>query len=456
MKIRMAPSGAAKRPRRDAMNTNMPARSAAGASAPAGADPASSAYLSAREAAALLDIKIASLYSYVSRGVIRSVQQPGAKARLYYRDDVDRAKTRMGGRAGIPETMETTVRWGQPMLSSSITEIGAAGPRYRGRPALELAARGRSFESVAELLWTGVDAPTIDRWEHAPIPPEALRRIRAGARGARSLTSLRLITLVNTMLGVSLPPAPDYERGSTVADGRQLLWLYAAAMGHLGPGAGMLDFDRPAPLAETLAIALLGPGAKRRASIAPALNAALVICADHELSPSTLAARVAASAGADLRACVLAAVATHSGALLGGACDLVEQLLLEARSAGELHHRIGALEQAGHKVPGFNLVAYPHGDPRATFLLELATAHATRSGAARRFSGLLVEARDSFDLRPSIEVGLVGLCHALDLPPKSAAAIWVIGRSAGWIAHVIEQRVAGFMIRPRAKYVNLA
>jgi len=57
-------------------------------------------------------------------------------------------------------------------------------------------------------------------------------------------------------------------------------------------------------------------------------------------------------------------------------------------------------------------------------------------------------------LRPSIEVGLVALSAALGLPERSASALWTLGRTAGWIAHVMEQRLAGFVLRPRAKYVS--
>ena len=59
-----------------------------------------------------------------------------------------------------------------------------------------------------------------------------------------------------------------------------------------------------------------------------------------------------------------------------------------------------------------------------------------------------------FDLHPAIEVGLVSLCRAFNLPPRTAGGVFALARSAGWVAHILEQRLAGFMIRPRARFTN--
>ncbi len=105
-------------------------------------------------------------------------------------------------------------------------------------------------------------------------------------------------------------------------------------------------------------------------------------------------------------------------------------------------------------MPGFNLVVYPRGDPRARYLLDLARAHAPQSERARLIVEFIDEAEHRLHLRPSIEMGLVALAAALELPERSAGALWALGRTAGWIAHVMEQRLAGYVLRPRAKYVG--
>ncbi|WP_160142348.1 citrate synthase [Pigmentiphaga humi] len=410
-----------------------------------------SEYLTAREAARLLGVKIPSLYSYVSRGLIRSVTQPGTRARLYFREDVERAATRMGGRAGIPETVESAVRWGQPVLTTSITDLSDAGPRYRGRPAIALAQSGRSFESVAELLWTGVDVPDLLAWEVAPPPPGVLDSLEQSARHSEALNGARLMSLATSVLAMSMSGKPDFERGTTAADAARLISLYACAAGLLGPRKRVLRPEGALSIAQMLARGLLAGTAADAG--APAINAALVVCADHELSPATFAARVAASAGADLGACLQAAIVTHSGIRFGSGCDRAEDLLRGVRSPQDMQNLISSYVSTGRQVPGFNPVSYPKGDPRARYLIELASSLAA-GGKGAALPDLPRAAAGAAELHPRIDVGLVGLSMALGLPRGAASAIWMIGRSAGWAAHAIEQRLAGFTMRPRAKYLS--
>jgi citrate synthase len=183
-----------------------------------------------------------------------------------------------------------------------------------------------------------------------------------------------------------------------------------------------------------------------------------VVSADHELNASTFAARVAASAGADLYACVGAALATVSGPRHGGACDRVEALVAEAgsprRAAAVVHERA----RRGEAIPGFGHTLYPDGDPRARPLFASAAALGRGRAPMQRVQTVLAlvdavgEARREL---PSVECGLVAVTAALELPPGSAAALFALGRAAGWIAHALEQRAAGYLLRPRARYIGV-
>lgn len=406
-------------------------------------------YVTAREACQALGIKPASLYSYVSRGLIRSIVQPGARSRLYYREDVERAGNRMGGRAGMPETVEAVLSWGKPVFHTTITDLSDDGPVYRGRSALTLAESGRSFESVAELLWSGMDLPQLAVWDSQPPPPRFIERMDSALQGGTAVTCLRLMSLATILLALGGHARSDFERGSTIADARQLLQIYFGTMGYMGPKQQFVDSAAEgAALAEVL---LKGVGARIVPQAVRAVNAALILCADHELSSATLAARVAASCGAELRPSLLAAIATHSGSLLAGGCDQSEALLRGAKSADEMYALMSAMERSGGRIPGYNLKAYPKGDPRARQLLRIAESVRPKS---RGIHELVASVEDKFDLKPSLEVGLVALSAALELPPRMASTIWALGRVAGWVAHIIEQRQAGFMIRPRARYVG--
>src|SRR5262245_5721107 len=113
------------------------------------------ALVTAAEAAAFLDVKPATLYSYVSRGLLTSVPGTHGPSRLYARGDVERLRARHVARAGHGAVAAGALRFGEPVLESALTAIGEEGPRYRGHAAVELARQGASFESVAELLWSG-------------------------------------------------------------------------------------------------------------------------------------------------------------------------------------------------------------------------------------------------------------------------------------------------------------
>jgi citrate synthase len=363
---------------------------------PAAAE-ARSEYMTAAEAARSLKIKPQTLYTYVSRGLIRSLAQLDRRSRLYYREDVEKVRARSEARHGA--SAEAAMRWGQPVVSTAITELTPEGPRYRGHPALELARAGLSFENVAELLWTGVLHREPVQWKHEPLPEGIDRAIDALALQGPGLPMLRIYALATTILGAAEGANSEIRRGTTIPAARQLVLALAGCLGYLARTPGFRHPRAGAPLAADAAH-ILAPRGGERASAA--VNAALVLCADHELSSSTFAARVAASTGAELRACVLAAIGAHSGALLGGGCDRAEDLLRGAATTAELRERIAATEAAGTRVPGFNLVVYPRGDPRARYLLELARELAPQSPRARLIVDFIEEAEHRLHLRPSM------------------------------------------------------
>src|SRR5262249_52872021 len=120
-----------------------------------GVAPGGEDYVSSRDALAILQVKRQTLYSYVSRGLIRRRMMPDQRTSYYNRDDIQRLKSRSLARSGHGPAAASAMYWGEPVLETSITEITPAGPRYRQCLALDLARSNRSFESVAEDLWTG-------------------------------------------------------------------------------------------------------------------------------------------------------------------------------------------------------------------------------------------------------------------------------------------------------------
>jgi citrate synthase len=184
---------------------------------------------------------------------------------------------------------------------------------------------------------------------------------------------------------------------------------------------------------------------------------ALVLLADHELNASSFAARIAASTDAHLLACVQAALATLTGPRHGGACDRVEALLVEAEALPQFSQVIEARSRRGEALPGFGHPLYPQGDPRARPLLERAQMLMRRSAAARRRvepALALARVMQRQGLPATVDFGLVALTRALGMPRGCAALLFALGRSAGWVAHVLEQRSSESVLRPRARYLG--
>lgn len=405
----------------------------------------SDAWLSSRDASARLGVKVETLYAYASRGLVTSSPGDGRRGRLYAADDVERLRTRHVARSGHGPVAASALRFGEPVLETRVSRVDAAGLYYRGHSATALCRSDVGFERVAELLWSGVlpdstshaDRPIAELWCDAP-------RLWPLLKGTATLPKMALLLS-------ALALADDDRHGAS--DAAELARARAVTrwLAH-APALRPTTIDRK----ETRIAALL-----LRALNAPRTNAnltnvdrALVLSAEHELNASTFAARVAASAGADLYACLGAAVNTLSGSAHGGMCDRVEALIEAIGSKARAARTIREWLARGEQVPGFGHPLYPAGDPRGALLLELARAHGARTDAARTAFALLDAMERGGHPAPTLDAGLVALCHSLQLPRGTAATIFALGRTAGWVAHALEQRAAGYVLRPRARYVG--
>lgn len=403
-----------------------------------------SGFVTAREAAVELGVKVRSLYSYASRGLVQSVPGPGGRAHLYSAADLARLKARHDARAGHGAVAAGALRWGEPVLESAITEI-RGDPAYRGVALSALLRRGASFEDVAELLWTGALPNEPVHWPRHTPPRLPASLVPQGTPPTAALTAVVPALALRDAARFDAPAASEHARA------RAMIRALGAAL--------CLGLDRrrfraafeESTMASVVATAL---GAPRRAAARRAIDRALVVCADHELNVSAFAARVVASAGADLYACVAAALDAFSGPRHGGASARVAALLSEVGSPRRARSVIAARTRRGDALPGFGHPLYPKGDPRVPPLL--AEARALDKGRRRTatFFAVIDAMHAAHREPPNLDAGLLALCLALDLPPGSASAIFAVGRAAGWIAHALEQREAGYLLRPRARYVG--
>jgi citrate synthase len=410
-------------------------------------------WLSSREAAALLDVKLETLYAYTSRGLVESVPGPRGRGRRYARESVERLKHRHDARAGHAAVAASALRFGEPSIETSISEIREDGPAYRWHPVLSLCQQDLPFEAVFDLLVAGeLTRDTSWSKRSSPQPPmaaAALDVIDDSVRGSAS-PSAQLAALV-ALIGLGdaerhgASEAAEHERARSLT-----VWLAARA----GTRRSRL---RRARIAEHVLRSLSGRSDAYAASV---IDRVLILCADHELNASTFAGRVAASTGADLYACLAAAMHTLSGGRHGGASARVEAFLREIEQPEQAAAVLAERFARGEHVPGFGHPIYTQGDPRACALLELAADAARRTRVATpdydRMLALCAAMERSGHPRPNLDAGLVAVACALGLPRGSAAAMFAIGRIAGWVAHILEQRRQRYIVRPRARYVPAA
>jgi citrate synthase len=219
-------------------------------------------------------------------------------------------------------------------------------------------------------------------------------------------------------------------------------------------GVPASQFSTSRSIAERFLHAWLGR--EPRAEEVTAFDRGLILTADHELNAATFAARVAASTGADLVSAVLAAIATQSGPLHGGAMAKTG-MLLELATAGDPTAEIDRRLAHGERIPGFGHSVYRGGDPRAALFRDLVQDTAVRNGDDRWLTAadrIVQIATDRIGLPPNLDLYAAAFWSALGIPPDLFPGIFSIGRVAGWVAHIREQYADNRLIRPRARYIG--
>jgi citrate synthase len=393
-----------------------------------------SRYLSAPEAAERLGVSRATLYSYVSRGLVRSEPAGGSsRARRYRTEDIERLKRRKEQRGDPGRAVREALNWGEPVLESALTLIADDRLYYRGRDALEL-ARTRTFEEVAALLWTG---ETSVFEEPAPGLPQRWRAVLAGTG---NLPVFERFQALLPLAAAEDLAAYDLRPEAVARTGARILELLAAvAAGRENGRVAERLQERWVPQDE----------AARRA-----LEAALILCADHELNVSAFTVRCVASAGSPPYAAVSAGLGALQGTRHGGYTERVEALLREVGAPGRAREALAARLRRGEPLPGFGHRLYPAGDPRCRELLRLAWELRPDSPGVELSEAVCAAALELTGERPVLDFGLVTLARALELPAGAPLVLFALGRTAGWIGHAIEQYATGRLIRPRARYTG--
>ena len=389
-------------------------------------------FLTAQEAADALNVSLSTIYSYVSRGLIRSEPvNDGSRQKRYHAEDITTLIKRKEANHNPEVISADALRYGNPVLDSAISLIEGDELYYRAHNIAQLVAE-QSIEAVASLIWTGgfgdqdwifssdnyldLDAPRIATGDYAHL--QTTLALAAEQDIAAYDCRPHMVAKSGGRILRVLVNALSAGHDSSIADALSRAWGY----------------DDPA--------------------VTQLLNTALIICADHELNASSFTARITASTGATPYMVTMAGFASLTGVKHGAATRRVTALLNEIDAAPNVHHAISSRLQRGEKIYGLGHPIYQTHDPRFGVLWK-SMMHAFPNHPDLHHAQQIIDISQQLTGEfPNIDFSLAILCRLLTLKPDSPLVIFAIGRTVGWIGHAIEQYESDQLIRPRARYVG--
>ncbi len=393
--------------------------------------------LTTDQAAKRLGVKAATVYAYVSRGILESQPAPTGTGSTFSVDEIEalarRGRPRLASRS---QALNFTI-------DTSVTSITQQQLSYRGLDVVALSRRV-TFEQITDLLLTG-SLPNFTPW------PTVELRVPAAAG------VFDHIGLATILAARSDPFRADLEARAVAQTARTLI---SAVVDSLPVAKSNADLRIPRLLLgdESLPHTIAGRLWTRLHAKRPTtaqlqmLNAALVLMADHELAVSAVAARVAASTRADPYAVVLAGIAAMSGPLHGGASRPARDLLDRATAVGVPTAVAESLATHGF-YPGYGHKVYKHGDPRADALLKMLRAEYGDVAAMRTVDEVIATIWKRREIRPNIDFALAAFGATAGLSRDSGEYIFGTARIAGWVAHALEEyEEEPLRFRARANY----
>jgi citrate synthase len=392
-------------------------------------------YITAKEAAAALGVSIPTLYAYVSRGLIRSQGVAGSRNRRYWKVDIERLQGKRVLHEHSQDQPGSSEETKGLVDETKITLLTQRGLYYRGRNVAEL-AETETFESVAALLWEA--DPKAVFGNSLPSAPPSLAKLR---RGLAELTVFEQAMALFPLIERANPRSYDLSKPGFARTGADLSRWYAAILVGSTPSA--------APMHEFIAESLGAPQ-----GFADIIRRLLIVCADHEFDPTTYAVRATANAGVTpYYAVVTGIIASRGQRLQSGRIEAAARLLEEIVAVPDPRDRVVARFRNGEQLVGFGSPVHDKMDPRAAIVMdalkkkfgddiELKRLQRAADTAAE-ISGALMEF-----ILPAIFVG-----RKLGLKGQELA-VGSLGRTAGWIAHAMEQYHGHVLIRPRARYTG--